>query len=334
MKKALIIAAIALQVFVLAYSAGEREWVVRTGTKVFLRTAPIDPRDLFRGDYVSLDYDISTIPITTIRGFTENKKGAKGLKIYTVLREGLNGLAEFNYATYGKPATGLFIRGRQGYNWRFGSAKRALAVRYGIESYYVQQGSGREIEQRHGARNAIQVPLEMEVAVGRNGIAVIRGHRWSSLGIGLEVIENAVQEGKQVRKSARMRLTLLNASQAPLAIVNLADMCSFSLEVVAWASQDHRAADRHCSGIKPSNADIILLQPGEKRPFDFDLTERRWYVTGKDVPVEIGSLNRSEMFRIVHRPPSPESCVGLQNAQLIYHGALPSRAFHGRGTID
>ena len=42
----------ALQIVLLAFMAGEREWVARTGTPVVLRTAPIDPRDPMRGDYV------------------------------------------------------------------------------------------------------------------------------------------------------------------------------------------------------------------------------------------------------------------------------------------
>jgi uncharacterized membrane-anchored protein len=56
MRKTFIILAVILQLVVLAYMAGEREYILRRGKVIYLRTAPIDPRDLFRGDYVRLNY--------------------------------------------------------------------------------------------------------------------------------------------------------------------------------------------------------------------------------------------------------------------------------------
>ena len=61
MRKAAIITAILVQVLILAWMAGQREWILRTAPRIWLRTAPIDPRDLFRGDYVTLRYDIAAI---------------------------------------------------------------------------------------------------------------------------------------------------------------------------------------------------------------------------------------------------------------------------------
>ncbi|AVD70454.1 hypothetical protein CAY53_02335 [Desulfobulbus oralis] len=49
MRKAAIITAILVQVLVLAWMAGQREWILRTAPRIWLRTAPLDPRDLFRG---------------------------------------------------------------------------------------------------------------------------------------------------------------------------------------------------------------------------------------------------------------------------------------------
>ena len=62
MRGKLILIAVLVQVLILGWMAGEREWIVRTAPTVWLRTAPVDPRDLFRGDYVTLGYEISTIP--------------------------------------------------------------------------------------------------------------------------------------------------------------------------------------------------------------------------------------------------------------------------------
>jgi uncharacterized membrane-anchored protein len=74
MRKAIILGAIILQVVVLAYMAGEREHILRNGKVILLRTAPIDPRDLFRGDYVRLNYEISRIGVDQLKGIETRKK--------------------------------------------------------------------------------------------------------------------------------------------------------------------------------------------------------------------------------------------------------------------
>ena len=111
MKKTFIVLAIILQLMVLAYMAGEREFILRKGTVIHLRTAPIDPRDMFRGDYVRLNYGISRLPVNMIKnadGVDEIKKGAK---IYTSLKEGPNGLYELVNADLQKPKDGLYNPG-------------------------------------------------------------------------------------------------------------------------------------------------------------------------------------------------------------------------------
>ena len=57
MKRWFPVVVVVAQVGVLGFMAGEREWVAKTGTEISLRTAPIDPRDAMRGDYVRLDYE-------------------------------------------------------------------------------------------------------------------------------------------------------------------------------------------------------------------------------------------------------------------------------------
>ena len=45
--------------------------LLETGKEVVLKTAPIDPRDLFRGHYVRLNYDISRITSETVEKMPE-----------------------------------------------------------------------------------------------------------------------------------------------------------------------------------------------------------------------------------------------------------------------
>jgi uncharacterized membrane-anchored protein len=337
MRRALLIIAIVLQVLALVFIAGKREYIAATGTVVHLRTAPIDPRDLFRGDYVRLRYEASIVPIarTSADVAEQIKKHATGDTVYASLANGEGGLAEVTGLSTIKPESGIFLKGRLAQPWQFGiSLPNAAAVEYGIESYYVQQGKGIEFEKLQGTRATIQTPLEMEVAVGGDGTAVIRGYQWSPIGIGLEMIESPRQNDPAGRKSARLRLTLKNTSQKPMALVNLPGFCSLSLDPVS-PGLNTKVPDRpQCGSLTLTDNDILVLQPEEARYYDIDLAEQQWQVLRNNGLVETGALEWNERFRIVYRPPSTEASASLKDAALIWHGRLPSRAFHGRGNID
>ena len=62
-KLALLVAA--LQVIVLAFMGGQREWIMRTGTPLVLRTAPVDPNDPKLRTFVTVARD-SHFPIQNL----------------------------------------------------------------------------------------------------------------------------------------------------------------------------------------------------------------------------------------------------------------------------
>ena len=181
MKTVFVIMAVLLQAAILVFMAGEREWIARTGTVVYLQTRPVDPRDIMRGDYVALFYDISTAScaqaasvIATTNAFGYLKRETT---VYAVLRTNEHGVAELVSLELTKPASGLFIRGYIAYGW-YGSIEylSALNVRYGIEAYYMEQGKALEFEQTMRKRSRDN-SLQMAVALSPKGIAVITGWR-------------------------------------------------------------------------------------------------------------------------------------------------------------
>jgi len=335
MKKSFVILAVILQLIVLAYMSGEREYILRNGKVIHLRTAPIDPRDMFRGDYVRLNYEISRIPVNHIRGVDSVGELKKGDKIYVSLQEAPNGLYELAKAGLEKPATGIYLAGRLPYPNRTLRASNPIWINYGIEAYFVEQGRGRAIEKRRGNWADAQIPLEMEIAVSPGGKAVIRGYRWSKLGIGTHVIRNRpgnTQEEAPI--SATVRLTLVNASDKPLGIVNLPDYCAFRLEPVPWAKKQWALAHNPCEDAFPSDADVVTLAPEQRMRFDFDFSTERWLVEADGQIKQIGTLDGSEQFRLVYRPPDEAASQYLSQKDIIWHGYMPSRVFHGRGNID
>jgi len=167
---AAIIAA-ALQTAVLGYMVGERAWGLRSGIEVLLKTAPVDPRDLLRGDYVTLNYDISRVPVSTLVGGapTESLSGQVLSVRLKKQDDGYWGIAESSFgALESKPDT--VVMKSMPFDYYFSSTSQdMIGVTYGIERYYVPEGDGRDIE---SARNDGRVAIAARIS--SDGVAHIR----------------------------------------------------------------------------------------------------------------------------------------------------------------
>jgi uncharacterized membrane-anchored protein len=102
------IALICLQAALLAGIIGYREYWIETGDKVVLKTSPVDPRDIFRGDYVNLTYQITNMDIA---GDMQKPDFVQGQPIYVNLEPSSDGTAVACSVSKEEPAGGRFIQG-------------------------------------------------------------------------------------------------------------------------------------------------------------------------------------------------------------------------------
>ena len=324
--------AIAFQLIALAWIAAKREWVVMTGETVYLRTAPIDPRDIFRGDYVRLDYQASTFSLPEMRDGLAEKEAKRGDVVYVPLELGARDLVKPRFVTDIEPESPPYLRGFVRHQWRGRKDRSTLQVKYGLEQYFVEQGKGLQIEQRRGTRTGIQIPLEMELALSDSGTAIIKGHRWSPLGIGLNVKRAVERDPMPGERSAILELTLQNASEAPLSLIMLPELCSFQLVSVKTAPLNLSLSRPECEQMQPKSEHLITLQPEESRDFIFDFNKAPWLINHKGQKTTIGTLEWGQRFRLVYT--AARSAEAIQAGENTWFGALASRAFHGRGQID
>jgi uncharacterized membrane-anchored protein len=342
MRRILILGCVLAQVLVLAFMAAGREYIVQFGETVYLRTAPLDPRDLFRGDFVRLDYVISTIGLRQMRDGLQDKDKlkAKGRKVFAALTQHADGLASLAYATDVRPDSGLYIRGRLTRHWRFRNTTSAVRVTYGIEQLFVEQGKGIGIEKRRGRRDEVQIPLEVEVALSRSGTGVIKGYRWSRLGIQLEVLRmprrprNVPLDQLEGALSPKLKVSLKNVSEQPLALLDAGLHCGFDIVPVKWSQKEYVSADDTCRTTPLTDRDVIELVPQQVYSIDIDLSEPRWHVRASDAVGEIGRLADNDRFRIVYRAPDTAALARLAKAADVWLGHLPTRAFNAFGRID
>jgi uncharacterized membrane-anchored protein len=344
MRNKLVLLLIVCQFLVLGFMAGKREYIHATGTEIYLQTAPIDPRDPFRGDFVRLRYPLSTVNPQQFRGSVEQHRTQKDYPVYAVLMAGADSIYTLDHLTDTKPEQGVFLKGfLANHDWRWFVRGQNLAVRYGIEQYFVQQGAGMEMENMLGNRNELQRPLEMHIAIGTDGTAVIKGHRWSKLAGKLEILRsnplrfnNATNqmERQPGPLSPKIKFTVQNASDRPVTLVDPGQHCGFVLSSVEWAVEDYSAADSSCDSIALSADALFTLQPQQTYQVEFDLSEARWHVQYQGKAQEIGAIPGTEMFRIVYRAPQAAALASLANTESIWLGELASQAFNATGQID
>lgn len=173
----LVFAAILLslaQVGFLGWMIAGRAAILRGGTEVLLKVEPVDPRDLLRGDYVSLNYEITNIPMSIITNVREGASVTEAGPIFVRLHKEPDGFWRAVSASLDVPASAppepgeADIKGEvvPGRSMEAGGSVRA---HYGIERFYLPEGTGRAIEDDMRVR-----PFAMRVAIARDGTAQIR----------------------------------------------------------------------------------------------------------------------------------------------------------------
>lgn len=142
-----LIALVALaQAGVLAYMVADRESLLASGREITLDVRPVDPRSLFRGDYVILGYDISRLS----RSLFEAEPRV-GESVYVrLVRDGTGWKAAGvnRKLTAAKGDGEVVLAGHVRHVPGTAPIPEAqVSITYGIESFFVPEGTGKAIEQ-------------------------------------------------------------------------------------------------------------------------------------------------------------------------------------------
>jgi uncharacterized membrane-anchored protein len=160
-KMVLFGAAALIQIALLGAMITDRAQILRDGTEVKLQTRPIDPRDLLRGDYVVLGYDISQLRTGALK---DQPAGSRNPAVFVKLAPKADGLYEpVSVHATAVPVTSpeVLIRGRVTYGANCGSDGLSfcdmLQVRYNLEKYFVPEGEGKKLEDARNQRKLMVV---------------------------------------------------------------------------------------------------------------------------------------------------------------------------------
>lgn len=165
MRKIYILCIICSQIFIVLSICIVKEYHIRTGRTIIVKTVPVDPRSIFRGDYVYLNYifshmDLNKLPHSDDRYYSGKRVYVKLLKkdddwipVY------ISGKPYRNLGEDEIVISGLVLR-----NFR-----NKIFVRYGIESYFVPEGKGKYLQELIRKKR-----LTVEASIDRWGYACVR----------------------------------------------------------------------------------------------------------------------------------------------------------------
>ena len=159
-----LLLAFLLQLGLVGWLVADRAWLLAHGTEIRLPARPVDPRDLLRGEYVTLAYDIGSLKGADLARLDPV---ARGGTVYVALERAGSGWRATS-ATARPPGEGLFLRGRVETAQGEGTA-RTLRVSYDLEKFFMPEGQAIEVERLRDARR-----IEVDVAVGSGGRAALR----------------------------------------------------------------------------------------------------------------------------------------------------------------
>ncbi len=175
-----------LQTGVLFSMVYNRAEILEHGKTVILRTEPVDPRSLFRGYYVDLNYEISRLELADLEG---DQQFDRWDTVFITLEQrdtfwAATGVYKEMPTIIGNQ---VVIKGVTDYVMRDyiedcipdavtsctdDPVITSLSVEYGIESYFIPEGDGASIEE---AIREEDDRVSIKVAVNEDGRAVIKG---------------------------------------------------------------------------------------------------------------------------------------------------------------
>lgn len=143
-----LLVVVGVQLAVPLTMAGLAEADLAFGEEIRLKAQPVDPLDIFRGNYVVLRYEISTLPVLG--------EVRRGERVCARLDES-GGEWRASYADPGRPS-GTVICGRARDD---AAAGEQVGIEYGIETYYASAERARELEASIG-RGQLYVVVDLD----------------------------------------------------------------------------------------------------------------------------------------------------------------------------
>lgn len=140
-RKALLFALVALaQLAVLAWIIIDHQRVRSEGAVFKFRTAPVDPRDPFRGEYVRLDFEVEQGRWPVPKGLSD---GGTSARAFALVGTDGAGFARIDGLVAEEPASGAYVA-IEYMSW---TPDTLFGIDLPFDRFYLEEGDGRRTEE-------------------------------------------------------------------------------------------------------------------------------------------------------------------------------------------
>ncbi len=216
---------VVLVALILSLALGWLVWarvdLLRNGAEVTLKTAPVDPRDLFRGHYVVLSYDISRLDPRKLQG---DDHFSRGMRIFVTLRRGEDGFwhAVALHRRLPKVAPGEHVI--TGQVRHVAPAGGELFVTYGIETYFVPKARAQALENlQRGDTEAVRALQRQLAELNKKPLPVNESERKAREAEREALSRRLAEARRQARQSLAVLVRLSPYGEAAISGLRIGD---------------------------------------------------------------------------------------------------------------
>ena len=185
---AFILLAIA-QIAVSAIRIRKWEDVLRTGTRIRLRTVPVDPYDAFRGRYVALNFEEETVPLAL------GPELKRGEEVYALFQKDEDGFGRIEKLVKDRPSEGIYLRIKV---YHPISSKNQIRLRFPFERFYLEEEIAPAAEKAYESQSKDDKRDAYVTVRIKNGYGVLE-----DLFIGDKPIAQFLRDEKKTEKKKR-----------------------------------------------------------------------------------------------------------------------------------
>ena len=126
---------------------------LESSVRVVLKTVPVDPVSLFRGRYVRLRYEISSLGIDQLRDARPRDLRAGDVVFVRLRQAGDFWQADGMYRRRPRHDTGVFLRARLPSYYHVYDSMKEVQLEFGIEAFFLNEKQARDVENVYGRAN-------------------------------------------------------------------------------------------------------------------------------------------------------------------------------------
>lgn len=125
------------------------------GQEIAIKTKPVDPRDVFRGDHVILSYEINELAIDQVPPVFKEEERWQDLRqapLYVILKKD-GTVYVVDHAVLEKPRAGVYLKGwaeyavwSQSVDIQGSQSITGIQVSYNLDQYFVPENTGTSLE--------------------------------------------------------------------------------------------------------------------------------------------------------------------------------------------